>query len=543
MGMGPTSITPEHLSFDQLSPSSLTAPNSLTSSCHPPLSRSLSTTSTGSMLSAKTSSTGRDSLGSTTSYSDTSVFRSSTSSSKLKARKSFDVSEKQSRRGFVRPQGTNFAASARSRESVLSLGSIAHLQYYFARTGLLDGRGGRRARKKAEKDNFEFPESLLSFGTINISSDLDSSCISNGSPPTSPQPKESTNSSYLGEVEDENEDEESFFSSEDEEDLQYMLPPTVSTYNHREKYIPRLPTLEELKEELEKTLLDAKTVLDEIKSDLSSITQSPISKESNQVSEDEKSRKKHQNWHEIQGLHILDVMTLAIRAAKMYYTAHDQPDRLAAIKTEREIRSDLLSVMEVLRNMATRNFAFGVKIDEHKLMEQWVASVYDILRREEILIEAERSQWASWTWLDDNWNGSTEEREWAFLKSMDPDSGNLPPFRSVDSLKDTELPSEFLADLMTGLRLVKIHNAVVRKSKRPFGAIGRWHTDFRKPYRCTENLRFWIKAAELRFEVVLDVDVTSIVHGANRKAWKDFEVAILTWCSIARSEITMSLKT
>ncbi|KAI6249967.1 hypothetical protein HI914_01797 [Erysiphe necator] len=543
MGMGPTSITPEHLSFDQLSPSSLTAPNSLTSSCHPPLSRSLSTTSTGSMLSAKTSSTGRDSLGSTTSYSDTSVFRSSTSSSKLKARKSFDVSEKQSRRGFVRPQGTNFAASARSRESVLSLGSIAHLQYYFARTGLLDGRGGRRARKKAEKDNLEFPESLLSFGTINISSDLDSSCISNGSPPTSPQPKESTNSSYLGEVEDENEDEESFFSSEDEEDLQYMLPPTVSTYNHREKYIPRLPTLEELKEELEKTLLDAKTVLDEIKSDLSSITQSPISKESNQVSEDEKSRKKHQNWHEIQGLHILDVMTLAIRAAKMYYTAHDQPDRLAAIKTEREIRSDLLSVMEVLRNMATRNFAFGVKIDEHKLMEQWVASVYDILRREEILIEAERSQWASWTWLDDNWNGSTEEREWAFLKSMDPDSGNLPPFRSVDSLKDTELPSEFLADLMTGLRLVKIHNAVVRKSKRPFGAIGRWHTDFRKPYRCTENLRFWIKAAELRFEVVLDVDVTSIVHGANRKAWKDFEVAILTWCSIARREITMSLKT
>lgn len=473
------------------------------------------------MLSAKTSSTGRDSLGSTTSYSDTSVFRSSTSSSKLKARKSFDVSEKQSRRGFVRPQGTNFAASARSRESVLSLGSIAHLQYYFARTGLLDGRGGRRARKKAEKDNFEFPESLLSFGTINISSDLDSSCISNGSPPTSPQPKESTNSSYLGEVEDENEDEESFFSSEDEEDLQYMLPPTVSTYNHREKYIPRLPTLEELKEELEKTLLDAKTVLDEIKSDLSSITQSPISKESNQVSEDEKSRKKHQNWHEIQGLHILDVMTLAIRAAKMYYTAHDQPDRLAAIKTEREIRSDLLSVMEVLRNMATRNFAFGVKIDEHKLMEQWVASVYDILRREEILIEAERSQWASWTWLDDNWNGSTEEREWAFLKSMDPDSGNLPPFRSVDSLKDTELPSEFLADLMTGLRLVKIHNAVVRKSKRPFGAIGRWHTDFRKPYRCTENLRFWIKAAELRFEVVLDVDVTSIVHGANRKAWSN----------------------
>ena len=48
----------------------------------------------------------------------------------------------------MRPQGTNFAASAQSRESVLSLGSIAHLQYYFARTGLLDGKGGRLAKKK-----------------------------------------------------------------------------------------------------------------------------------------------------------------------------------------------------------------------------------------------------------------------------------------------------------------------------------------------------------------------------------------------------------
>merc|ERR1712137_1462852 len=157
--------------------------------------------------------------------------------------------------------------------------------------------------------------------------------------------------------------------------------------------------------------------------------------------------------------------------------------------------------MEVLRNMATRNFDLGVKKDEQKSMERWVASIYEILHKEQILIEEERSQCATWTWLDDNWTGSIAEREWAFMKSMDPDSNSLPPFKSVDDLKDDELPSEFLADLMTGLRLVKIHNAVVRKSKRPFGAISRWHTDFRKPYRCTENLLFWIKAAELRFEI------------------------------------------
>ncbi|POS85600.1 hypothetical protein EPUL_002142 [Erysiphe pulchra] len=542
--MGSTSITPDHLSFNQCPSSSLTPPNTITStSCYSPLSRSVSTASTGSVLSSKTSCTGRESLGSTTSYSDSSVFQSSIYSSKSGGRQSLGASEKPLRRGFVRPQGTNFAASARSRESVLSLGSIAHLQYYFARTGLLDGRGGRRARKKPEKDNLDFSASDISFISIDTASDTEPSCISAGSPPGSPLSRGRMNSPLLGEIEDENEDEECFYTSEDDEELKNMLPPTVSTYNYREKYIPRLPSLEELKNELEKTLLDAKTVLDEIKLDSVSTLQLPPHQEPNSAIIHEKSSNTHQSWYEIQGLRILDVMTLAIRAAKMYYTAHDQPERLATIKSEREIRTDLLSVMEVLRNMATRNFDMGVKKDEQISMERWVASVYEILHREEILIEEERSQCANWTWLDDNWSGSIAEREWEFMKSMDPDSNSLPPFRSVDDLKDDELPSEFLADLMTGLRLVKIHNAVVRKSKRPFGAISRWHTDFRKPYRCTENLLFWIKAAELRFEVLLEVDVTSIVHGTNRKAWKDFEVAILTWCGTARREITLGLNT
>lgn len=48
----------------------------------------------------------------------------------------------------MRPQGTAFSDSARNRDSVMSLGSIAHMQYYFARTGLLDGKGGQFAKPK-----------------------------------------------------------------------------------------------------------------------------------------------------------------------------------------------------------------------------------------------------------------------------------------------------------------------------------------------------------------------------------------------------------
>ncbi|KAK8206575.1 hypothetical protein M8818_004408 [Zalaria obscura] len=60
------------------------------------------------------------------------------------------------RRGYMRPQGTSFADSARNRDSVMSLGSIAHMQYYFARTGLLDGKGAqlaKEAKQKAHKEN------------------------------------------------------------------------------------------------------------------------------------------------------------------------------------------------------------------------------------------------------------------------------------------------------------------------------------------------------------------------------------------------------
>jgi hypothetical protein len=53
----------------------------------------------------------------------------------------------------MRPQGTNFADSARNRDSVMSLGSIAHMQYYFARTGLLDGKGGQLAKGDMKKKN------------------------------------------------------------------------------------------------------------------------------------------------------------------------------------------------------------------------------------------------------------------------------------------------------------------------------------------------------------------------------------------------------
>jgi len=321
-------------------------------------------------------------------------------------------------------------------------------------------------------------------------------------------------------------DEGDYFSGGEDEYHPHMLPPTVSTYNHREKPIEHPPTLEELKAVLHKALSDAKKVLDEAR----------------QPSSNETLNGNNQGWYELQGMHILDIMTLAIRAARMYYTAHDQPARLDTIKSERKIRAELLSVMDILKRMATRTFTGGMRTDEREIMDKWVEGVYDMLRQEATIEEAERQQRASWTWLEGPlWVGKDLEREYAFMKSLDPDSSTLPPFSTASQTIDSSYPTPLLAELRTGLRLVKLHNAIVKQSKRPFGAISTFHTDLGKPYRCAENLRFWIKAAELRWEVVLKVDVMGVVNGSDAQAWKGFEDAIWEWCGKVREEISGEL--
>lgn len=439
----------------------------------------------------------------------------------------------------MRPQGTNFAASAQSRESVLNLGSIAHLQYYFARTGLLDGKGGRLTKKKDKDDNrgtldlSALDTSFLS--AKGIGSDADSSYASMGS---SPELIAQGLGGML--VESPTQEEGDDYFSGEEEEHPHMLPPTVSTYNHREKHIPRPPTLEELKDDLQKALFEARKVLEDAKTDQKS---PPVSPSRSDNTSSPALPDTANGWYEVQGMHILDIMTLAIRAAKMYYTAHDQPARLSAIKSERRIRAELLSVMDVLKRMATRNFASGMRTEERETMEVWVEGVYDMLKQEEGMEAAERKKRRSWIWLDDSWDARDVERELAFIKSMDPEPDSIPAFTSVDDVQsDEDLPTEFLKEMRTGLRLVKLHNAVLKKSKRPFGAIDKWHTEFGKPYRSAENLRYWVKAAELRWEAALKVDVMGVVNGTDRAAWKGFEDAIFKWCKAVREEISFEFK-
>ena len=436
------------------------------------------------------------------------------------------------RRGYMRPQGTNFAASAKNRDSVMSLGSIAHMQYYFARTGLLDGKGGQLAKndgknkkkdslgEMAGKENVE-PSIVLGddFGLSALSiADGASSCAVSDS------------GDYRSVVESPTEIYEAMepWSSP----APPMLPPTVSTYKLKPSYTEPLPDLPVLRRELKEALQDACKVLEEAQKESESRPATPAAnaEDVNAV------------HHELQGLHLLDIMTLAIRAAKNYYTAHSDHARLYAIKSEKDLRADLYQVLDVLKRMASRSFRGGLRVLELAAFLSWIESIDTLLKKELEIEQREAAERDSWTWREGDWSGKEREREWLFLKSFDPSSSSedaLPqwPETSPAETQDAnavDIPSDFLVALQDGQRLIRLHNALVARSKRKFGEIKSWHTDVAKPYRRAENLRYWAKAAELRFDVRLNLPVQDIVHG---EKWRQFDEAVLKWSSSVREEL------
>ena len=422
----------------------------------------------------------------------------------------------------------------------MSLGSIAHLQYYFARTGLLDGKGAQLAKESSKRKS-------TSDVRVSISDPSDAGQIG----------------AYYANSPVEEEGEE-----HDWEDGM-MLPPTVSTYSHRTQYIPPPPDSETLRRELKeslshvtKALADIKAQQEEKKAEGAERLQAGLStplEESDEAGAAGQ-RSPARGWHEIQGMHILDVVTLAIRSAREYYTMHESPQRLSKVKSERQIREELLGTMDVLKRMATRNFAGGMKDEEIKIIGDWVQGVDSFLVKEKEVEEQEIQDRQNWCWLEGDWVEGDRRREWEFMRTFIEDE-EFPEWQppSEPHSQSAEQPAEaqpgpyapatsvqgstpFLASLATGLTLVKLHNRILKKSKRQFGEITSFHADTAKPYRAADNLRYWIKAAEIRWEIKLQVEVMDVVYNKGKNTWTGFDDAILMWCKAVREEITKEWK-
>ncbi|CAK7563888.1 MAG: hypothetical protein SEPTF4163_001768 [Sporothrix epigloea] len=516
------------------------------------------------------------------------------------------------RRGYMRPQGTDFAASARSRESVLSLGSIAHLQHYFARTGLLDIKGQLERRRRGGKyhtldlsqlegtggyltPRVQSATSQLSdnnSGCLGVQTDTDSSYASMVSSPDFVAHSVIPGMMVDSPIQERDDYGNDNWYPEDFEgfDPAVMLPPTVSTYMHREKPLPKPPTLAELRADLKRSLDNASKVLNQAReaknvqgAPTTPINSAPSSPARQFKSDGTPVRVAALSWYEIQGMHILDVITLAIRAAKVYYTSHENPDRLDSIKSEREVRSELLAVMDVLKRMATRSFSGGIRTEEICAIEGWVKGLYAMLDDEDAMISAEEAAKTTWSWLrDEDWPAKASDdpvrayaRELAFLKTilsngsapgenldvdlpdwvpMDRSTSTSAPAPPANDITDSSsitatgttpappnAPTAFLQHMQNGVCLVRLHNCAVRTSRRRFGAIPTFHSDTQKPYRAADNLRYWVKAAELRWQVLLKIDALGTVCNSRPDVWPVFEDSIYKWCRKVREEISSEL--
>jgi hypothetical protein len=408
----------------------------------------------------------------------------------------------------------------------MSLGSIAHMQYYFARTGLLDGKGGQLAKEKKRSSS----ATVTTTSTKPHESMEPSSFLMYDFSSTAPSMADGASNYAIsdsgidsGMLESPSEmthNGEPWASSTDS----MMLPPTVSTYKVKPEFIEPPPDLPVLRRELKEALQDACKVLEE--------SQKPVLIDGEAPAE-------NSGFYEVQGLHLLDIITLAIRAAKNYYTAHSNPHKLYTIRSEKMIRSDLYQVLDTLKRMASRNFRGGVRLLELTDIVTWIESIDKLLKKEEAQEQADAAERESWTWREGDWTGREREREWLFLKSFDGMDPSLPqwPEASSPTSPDTPLPSPFLLALQDGQRLVRLHNTLVGRSNRRFGEIKTYHTDTAKPYRMTENLIYWVKAAELRWDVLITVPIADVVHSKDAAAWRAFDEAVLAWSRGVRTEL------
>ncbi|EXJ95332.1 hypothetical protein A1O1_00452 [Capronia coronata CBS 617.96] len=407
----------------------------------------------------------------------------SSSSSSSNASSASRTSAAARRRGYLRPQGGSFAESAKNRESVMSLGSIAHLQYYFARTGLLDGKGGQLAKKK-QNGEYDIPKLSLAASRSIVESPIE-------------------------------DEAQALWEAAQEDGTEVMLPPTVSTYSHRSDFVAPPPDQKTMKRELVEALENALQAVESCEK---------VAKEDPE--------EQSQGFYQIQGLHVLDTTTQAIRAARLYYTLHPNPQRLNSIRSDQDLRRDLYSVLDVLKKCASRNFAGGFREDERLAILVWVSDMGMMVDREAKLEDADRYERKDWHWMNDsNWADREKERDINFLDFLLKGQCQAP-------WNQQDAPPDYFRNLADGKDLVRMHNAAVTRSKKHFDYIKGFHEDVAKPYRRADNLRYWLKAAELRWELRLRLDVMAVATPVDTTAtWLSFEGAVRQWSRGVRAEL------
>lgn len=161
-----------------------------------------------------------------------------------------------------------------------------------------------------------------------------------------------------------------------------MLPPTTSTYNPSTKHIPPAPDSDVLRRRLRDSLAVTKKAWEK-------------------AGEVPNGGERYQGFDELQGTELCELGTAAIRAAKTYYYTTDIS--LLSTKDDKTLREEFLAILDVLKCMATRKFAGGVRPDERDALVNWIVGVETALEEEEMAIKELRRKGRDW--LEGSWEG------------------------------------------------------------------------------------------------------------------------------------------
>jgi len=161
-----------------------------------------------------------------------------------------------------------------------------------------------------------------------------------------------------------------------------MLPPTTSTYNPSTKHIPPAPDPDVLRRRLRDSLAVTKKAWEK-------------------AGEVPNGGERYDGFDELQGTELCELGTAAIRAAKTYYYTTDIS--LLSSKDDKTLREEFLAILDVLKCMAQRKFAGGVRPDERDALVNWIVGVESALDEEETAIKELRRKGRDW--LEGSWEG------------------------------------------------------------------------------------------------------------------------------------------
>jgi len=136
----------------------------------------------------------------------------------------------------------------------------------------------------------------------------------------------------------------------------------------------------------------------------------------------------------------------------------------------------------------------------------------------------------------DHFGSDKLARYHAFLEAHRPSkSKRLPDYTPLPDPKSDK--AGFFASLADGKLLCTIYNTIVRRSKRPFGFIDKIHEDTLRTYRATENLKFFAAAVKFRFDIKFDEFNVAEIVKLTDNGKTQLEKALEIFCEKAMQEL------